>query len=127
MKTTLLVCFVSCVSLAGCVHTSEIGYETAQIMPEEAFRSVRRQDVLVQLKEEEKVYGMALSVTPDTLLLQEDGSNAILRLPMNRVESIEVAGDLFGPLVGFFGGCVVGGAIGALIGSTVDLESDSGV
>jgi hypothetical protein len=114
MKTTGIHWIVSCILLAGCVHTHEIGNEETQTPRDSVPGLVVGKEVVLNVYDAAPIHGTAIKVRSDTLWLQRDSSYRIVRVQMRTVESIETEGSSTGPIVGLLVGSLVGAGIGAL-------------
>jgi hypothetical protein len=123
MKSAGIIWIVSSVILVGCVHTRQIGKGESEITPEEAFRSVTGEYVIVKMRSEQTIQGKALAVAADTLKVHSSESDSILHLPLSEVKSIETPGSPGGPLVGLVLGGLAGAGIGAAIGASEEPAS----
>ncbi len=122
MKPLAIIWLNSAVLLSGCVHTFEVGREGLEMPRDSVLSQVQAKEVSVKELDASQYHGTVMFVRSDTLWLRDDQTNAITRIPMQAVKSIEISGSSSGPTIGGIAGGLVGIGIGLAIGHTYEPE-----
>jgi hypothetical protein len=101
----------------GCAVTHQVDLNEQGKWINGAQRDLLSRQVTVRTVDGRTESGKLIALYSGSLLLRKDSPSPLLSIPLDSVKLIQPARNVGTPLAGFFGGVLVGGFIGALVGA----------